>query len=243
MGRLNQLLAVEKAVRAQADKAITDAYHKLQKSDLFKGQTRTYTANNDDGQALPSESQTPQFAALELLEHGLNALVPQWDLEASKDMTNKLTSANVVVNGTTILSDVPATTLLYLEKQLEYVRTVVGAMPTLDSSVEWEYDSGADVWRSKPVETMRTQKTPRSFTKAPATDKHPAQTEFYWEDVPVGTWTTTRLSTALTEALKRKLLERVNTLYAAVKTAREEANLVTVVDKRVGSAIIDFLLG
>lgn len=242
MGRLNQLLAVEKSVRSTADREITDAYHKLQKPTLFAGQSRSYEPLNDDGTRLPDESMVPQFDAAELLGDAFNAMVPQWDLEASKDMSNKLATADVVINGVTILSDVPGTTLLYLEKQLEYMRTVISKVPVLDPSVEWEYDSGSDSWRSKPVETLRTQKTPRSFIKAPATDKHPAQTEFYWEDVPVGTWTTTRLSKAVSAAYQRKMMERVNTLYAAVKKAREEANMVTVVDKKVGAAIRDYIM-
>lgn len=240
MGRLNQLLAVEKTVRQNADRGVTDAYHKFQKPALFTGQTRTYEPMADDGVRLPSESQNPIAHGLELLTEALNAMIPQWDLEASKDASNRIASADLPILG---LTNVPGTTLLYLEKQLEYVRTIVSKLPTLDPAVEWEYDSSRDMYKSAPVETLRGQKTPRSYSKAKATDKHPEQVEFYWEDVPVGTWTTVRLSTAFSPVDQRKLMDRVNTLYAAVKKAREEANMVTAVEAKVGAAIRDFLLG
>lgn len=242
MGRLNQLLAVEKAVRTEAQRVLTNAYHKLQKAPLFQGQTRTYEPMNDGDTRFPDESQKPLANAHDTFDEGVVALIKQWNLEASKNASNLGATADVVVNDVTLLENVPTTTLLYLEKQLFDLATVANAIPTLDPAVEWDYDSAANIWRGKAVETVRTQKTPKTHVKYAATDKHPAQTEFYWEDVPVGTWTTTRLSTAMSDSQKRAIVKRIADLQAAVKQAREDANLVQVSNSTAGETLVDYIL-
>jgi hypothetical protein len=83
---------------------------------------------------------------------------------------------------------------------------------------------------------------PRNHVKAEATDKHPAQVEVYFEDVTVGTWTTTKFSGALPATRVHELEARVEKLAHAVKFAREEANGFEVSDRRVGEAVFGYLL-
>jgi hypothetical protein len=43
--------------------------------------------------------------------------------------------------------------------------------------------------RGKANESLRTSKEPTVIVKYDATKEHPAQTELFTKDVPVGTWT------------------------------------------------------
>jgi hypothetical protein len=104
-------------------------------------------------------------------------------------------------------------------------------------------DPSTDAWKTEPVRTLRTKKVPRNHVKAEATEKHPAQVEVYYEDIPVGYWTTVKFSGALPARRVNELLDRVEKLQQAVKFAREEANGVDVVDQRVGDSVFGYLFG
>jgi len=65
---------------------------------------------------------------------------------------------NVLVNGKILLEQVPVTYLLFLEKQLTDLKTLVGKVPTLDEAEEWSFDESTGVYKSQAVRTTRTQK-------------------------------------------------------------------------------------
>ena len=77
--------------------------------------------------------------------------------------------------------------------------------------------------------------------KYEAKKEHPAQVEMYFEDVTVGTWTTTKYSAAIPAAERNQMLERVRKLADAVKEAREEANSREVDKKKIGDTIVQYL--
>jgi hypothetical protein len=143
--------------------------------------------------------------------------------------------------GETLLSGVPVTYLLFLEKQLAELHGFVKKLPVLDAAESWSYDSSADCYATEPVRTVRTKKVPRNHVKAEATEKHPAQVEVYHEDVVVGYWRTVKFSGALPARRINELLERVEKLQAAVKYAREDANGAEVDDQKLGRRVFDFL--
>lgn len=78
----------------------------------------------------------------------------------------------------------------------------------------------------------------------PATEQHPAQTQLITEDVFVGTWSTIKISGAISHNDKQKLLDRVEELIIAVKSAREEANAKSFagISLKEGSTLLDYLL-
>jgi hypothetical protein len=163
------------------------------------------------------------------------------DLVATVDFGNQLATANVTVDGVNILESVPVSTLLFLEKKLIDFATFVSKLPVLDPSETWENGDDAVSFKSVPSTKTRTKKIPRNHVKAPATDKHPAQVELYYEDVVVGDWTTINYSGAVTQQRQRELASRVAKLQRAVKLAREEANNTVVVDQSIGMEILSFL--
>lgn len=166
-----------------------------------------------------------------------------FDVTATKDWANTEARADVVVDGRTLVADVPVTYLLFLEKQLTDLRTFVRKLPVLDAAEAWNHDASTDSWKTEVVRTIRTKKVPRNHVKAEATEKHPAQVEVYYEDIAVGYWTTVKFSGALPARRVNELLERVEKLQQAVQFAREEANGSEVTDRRVGDAVFGYLFG
>lgn len=241
MTKLNQLIAVEKGVKSHANKAWTEIYHVLQKDVLLNGIARTYSPKDDDGDTLPPESTLVQVKVTDQIEKVKSEVARMFDITLSKDATNCSARADIVVDGTTLLADVPVTYLLFLEKQLVDLQTFVSKLPTLDPAFEWSYDANRGVYATEPVGTTRTKKVPRNWVKAEATDKHPAQVEVYHEDVIVGTWNTTRFSGAVPADKVRELSARVMKLQQAVKQAREEANSVEVTDREAGATILGYV--
>jgi hypothetical protein len=241
MTKLNQIIAVLKGVKASTNREITDVYKALQRTDPMKGITRTYRPKHEDGDQLPSESTKVQVKVDELLAQASDVVVRLFDITLTQEVANAKAKANVSVDGKTILSNVPVTYLLFLEKQLTDLGTLVGKIPTLDPAEEWVYDSNIGAWKTNTVETVRTKKIPRNHVKAEATDKHPAQVEVYNEDVLVGYWSTTKLSGALPADRVAELAKRIELLKEAVKFAREEANGTEVEQQKAGQAVINFL--
>lgn len=243
MTKLNQIVAAEKGEKARANRAITDVYHALQKTQLFGGLARTYIPIDDEGEKLPPESTKIQLHAEAILADAAKAFTGLFDLVLTKDEANCEASADVIVDGLTILTDVPVTTLLFLEKQLGDIATMIGKIPVLDPAVNWHYDSATDSWRADDVQTARTKKIPRNHVVSPATDKHQAQVQVYNEDVVVGYWTKATFSGAMPASRIRELTERVVKLQKAVKYAREEANSIDITQTKMGDKIFAYILG
>jgi hypothetical protein len=243
VGRLNQIIAVEKGIKSRSYGELTDAHQSLQKTALLAGIARNYQAKDEDGETYPPESTRVQLRAEEVLRQTAATLTRLFDVTATKDWANCTAKANVTVDGRTLIEDVPATYLLFLEKQLTDLHTLVSKLPVLDASETWVFDQTADCWATEPVQTTKTKKIPRNHVKAEATEKHPAQVEVYYEDVVVGHWRTVKFSGALPATRIKELLDRVDKLQQAVKFAREEANNSEVTDVKVGEKVFDYLFG
>jgi hypothetical protein len=241
MARLNQIVAVEKGVKSRSFQELTEAHHALQKPAQLAGISRTYRPKDEEGEQFPPEATRVQLKAEELIRQTAAILTKLFDVTATKDWTNCVARADVVLDGTTLLTQVPITYLLFLEKQLVDMHTFIKKLPTLDASESWTFDPSADAWATEPVQTVKTKKIPRNHVKAEATDKHPAQVEVYYEDVVVGYWRTIKFSGALPARRVNELLERVEKLQAAVKYAREEANNAEALEQKVGERIFGYL--
>src|SRR5690606_18825680 len=230
MAKLNQIIAVEKGIKSQSLRDLTDSHQMLQKTSLLSGISRTSRRTEEEGEQLPPESTKVQVKAEEVIRRTAEVLTRLFDVTATKDWANTQAKADVVVDGQVLLSQVPATYLLFLEKQLVDLHTFVSKLPVLDASETWTFDNSADAWATEPMQTTRTKKIPRNHVKAEATEHHPAQVEVYYEDVVVGYWRTVKFSGALPAARVNELIERVQKLQQAVKFAREEANNIEVQD-------------
>lgn len=244
MTKLNQLVAIERDVKQKAGQEITDAYHLIQKPDLFKGLSRTYKPRDEDGELFPSESTRVQVSSNDLFAQIKKSMTRLFDITATKDYSNTLPEARGTVklaDGTVLVDSAPVPFLLYLEKELKDLRTFISKIPTLDPAQNWTLNESNNTYAADAVETARQKKVPVAFVKYQATDKHPAQVEVVHEDVLAGTWTKIEFSGAIPETRRLELDERVVTLLEAVKFAREKANLAEVTDQKVGAAILDYV--
>lgn len=241
MTKLNQLIAVESGVKSKAQRDETDLYRVLAKPAPFTGISRVYRKKDDDGDDYPSESVPVQITVDDVLEKLTSSLTRLFDVTLTKETANAQARADVIVDGNVLLADVPVTYLLFLEKQLVNLNTFVSKLPVLDPSVRWNKDDNTGTYRSEEVETTKGKKIPKVLEKAPATDKHPAQVEVYYEDVVIGYWNKVDFSGNLPATRKAELLDRVEKLTTAVKFAREEANNAEVFDEHAADKVFGYL--
>jgi len=241
--KLHQIIAVEKGIKSRVTKFMTEAYHTFQRPMLFEGFTKTYQKIDEDGEDLPDEKRLITAQAEELLREVAEQATEYFDVVARKDIANGNAKADVVVDGETILQDVPSTHLIFLEKQLTDLSTAIDSIPTLDPAVSWKLDEGSGVFKSDEQKTAKKAKVQEAIVLYDATPEHPAQTQLISKDKTVGYWSTVKQSGAITANRKKVLQKRVQTLIKAVKFARESANEAEVPNKEIGKKIFDYLLG
>lgn len=239
--KLNQVIAIEKGTKTRAEKTLTDVHHKLQKQDLLGGIVRTYEPKDAEGEHLPPERKMVQAHAPAQVDRALKALVDEYNVTATKEWANGSARADVVVDDVTVLSGVPVTYLLFLEKQLARLATFASKLPCLDPAYEWTYDPNKSCYVTPPVENVRTQKVQEPIVLYDATTEHPAQTQLISRDVQIGTYKTTRMSGALPASSVVETLDRISKLSKAVKLAREQANSIEVERQYPGKQVLQFL--
>lgn len=240
--RLNQVLAIEKGIKERVNKVITEIYHAAQKPALFNGFVKKYRPINEQSEVYPDQRAKVQHSAEDDLRRVVAGKVELADVTAQKDRANTEARADIVLNDEVLVADAPATFILWLEKQVEDLRTFVTTIPVLDEGEEWTPDTNTGMFRSGEIVTHRTQKVQEPIVLYPATDKHPAQTQLLTKDVLVGFWDEVKVSGALPAPRKQVILDRIEQLFRAVKTAREAANMAEAPKASVGAALYEFLL-
>lgn len=242
MPKLCEIIALVTGRKTEAQKKLTELHHLTQKPDLFKGMTRVYSADDDaDRETLPAEGKLVQLHSTEVLADLEKTLSNVYDLVSTQDTGNTSAKADIVTSdGITILTQVPVTTLLFLEKQLEDLKKFYSSMAVLDPTIEWTKDENSNLFKSTSV-TNRSKRKKVALELSKATDKHPAQVQLIEEEYNVGKWTKTEMSSALTANQKKALLERVSKLKEAVVIAREKANQSDVKPVKAGETIFKYL--
>lgn len=242
MGKLHELLAVEPDLKARALKAAKAAIEVFSSNQL-SGQHRRYRPLEEDGAPRADEHQNLAATADEVVG-AFSATFSRWlDAAIQKEITNRGTSADVVVDGKTILSDFPAPALLNLEAKLAEIRKVIAAIPTLDGAEVWDWSKDQGHYVTPARITYSTKKVPKAFVKYEATKEHPAQVETFVEDVRVGEWSTVLMSGAISPVEKVQRMQRVDDLLVAVKQARQRANNIDAESTKVGAQIFEYIIG
>jgi len=240
--RLNQVVALEKGLKARTNTELTRLYRAVQDPPKLSGLSRTYLPKDDEGDRLPSEKTQVQLNSENILCEVSERLTALLDLILTKDVANGTARADIVVDDVPIATAVPVTYLLFLEKQLMELVVFAKSLPVLDPAESWSWNPASDCFVSEPTMTTKSKKIPRNHVKAEATKEHPAQVEIFYEDVIVGTWTQIKGSGAMRLSRVRTLQARLIKLLDAVKMARESANMSTVTDLTIGSQIFGYLL-
>lgn len=247
MGKLHELLAVEGDLASVAEKVTDEARNTfIKKQEHFVGQVRTLTMFDEarSGENLTEEKPlvTTVRDKLSFVEKQIS---PYYDAVLQKDVTNQNATADLVIAGTVIAKDVPATFLLGMETKLKKLRKVYEAIPTLNPGTKFIKDevAGKGIYKQEsPVVGMKTEKTVNHKILYEATDHHPAQIEKWNEDVPIGRIETSHTSGMLSPAEKSVLLGNVDTLLRAVKKARQRANTTKVASGySIAKIMFDFI--
>lgn len=247
MPKLHQIIAVRQGKVTRTGRTVGDINKRLQKPALFSGISRnyhhTYEAEGEQPDTLPPENNSVQFHADKLLKEACAAWTELFDVTATQDYANTQAKATVKIEGHPVLDNVPVTFLIFLEKQLDDIHTLVSNAPVRDPGENWQKDDTTDLFASAEFVTNRMKKVPKTHVKYNATEHHPAQTEMYHEDVKIGEWHSKKFSGALSQTQKNTLLGRIRQLQDAVKFARSEANEIEVEQEKVGGKIFDFIFG
>lgn len=239
--KLNQVLAIESNKKKHHHEEISKLHHAMQKEALVNGFHRVYTPKDEGGESLPPESQKVQFRYKDVVEQVCEKLTDLIDLTATKDWANCEARADVIVNGNTFLEGVPVPHLLFLEKQLDDLRTFVSKMVELDPGETWTWDENSGQFRSESEEQTKKMKKKRAIVLYDATTEHPAQTQLIDDEVIVGIWKRTKFSGAIPGPEKKKLLAKIQTLSEAMKFAREQANTADAEEKKIGKKVLGYI--
>ena len=100
--RLCQVVALEKGTKNRVHQGFTEVHHNLMKPALLSGISRAYTPKDDDGEKFPSESTKVQLNAEDGIKRAKALLTEPFDITATKDYTNCVAKADVVVDGKTL---------------------------------------------------------------------------------------------------------------------------------------------
>jgi len=236
-----EIIVIERGVKSAAMRKITNIYHGAQQSGRFVGMTKQYTPKDDDGEIVPTETRRVQTTVQKEIE-AVFAVMSEWlDVAATRDVGNCVARADLVLNGTVLLKQVPVHFLLFLEKQLTDLRTFIAALPVLDPAEAWFWDEEVELYKTAPRVTTRSVTKVVPLVLLAPTDKHPGQAQTVKEQIQTGTFLETKMSGAIKESAQQLLLRRVDELYQAVQVAREVANKTHISVVKAGDVILDYI--
>jgi hypothetical protein len=256
-GKLHELLAVEGDKESVYKKLVDEGIVTFtKKPDHFQGSLRTLEMFAADekkestaaAKAMPTPEERKELVETvhDKLQYVLESAAAYYDLLLQKESTNQIAKADLVVEGTVLAKDVPATFLLGMENRLKRIRDLIEATPTLAPGIKWEPDAtqGAHIYRRvHPEQKYKAVKQFKSQVLYEATDKHPAQIEKWEEPTNVGMYTTQQWTSMISPAEKSTLLARTDKLIQAVKKARRRANDVAIVDRTISSEMFKYIMG
>jgi hypothetical protein len=250
MPKLHELLAVDSDVKGQLNKVRTDLVKTFNdKRHLFTEVHVTTTpltvAEGENGDPVTTQQSSIQTNVMDELSWISDIWARCLNVELGIDEGNTKARADVVLeDGTTFLSNVPATSLLQMEKRLTELSHFIKAIPTLDPAKGFQPDpSRPNLYVARETTKTTTKKTQKALVLYPATDKHPAQTQLVTEDVPVAKEVSREWSGMTTPQVKGDMIDRCEELLRAVKRARSRANTQEVEPAKDGAKILSYVFG
>lgn len=243
---LHQVLAVEGDLQGKSQMILNETRKTFKENQhLFYGFVKRYEPYDEEDPGMPDDGKEIEDTVMSKLQYAVKSFIKYLDCIATKEMTNSVASAPLVINGETIHDALPATLLLALENKLKGLRPVLEQIPTLTKGVKWELDPdrGKDIYvTSKEERKQRTVKEPQFRVLYDATKEHPAQIEKWTESVPKGEFVTTHWSGNITSAQKARILERFDEVLQSVKKARMQANSTEIVNTKIADKLFNYVL-
>lgn len=248
MTQLHEILAVEKTRSNAAKEAIADSRRKFSAhSQFFAGRSRTLTMFSDGPenvalQAAESSIQMPTTSVVDTMAYTMDLWAKAQDVRATKDLTNTVAKADVMMNGAVFLSDVPADTLMGLIAQAKEIKETLALAPTMDPTKQW-LRNDAGFYMSPVVTSVKNKKEEYGLELSPATERHPAQVKACTREVPVGKFEDQVYSTLWTTNQKATALAWMDDFMAELQAALQRANQVEIIPSKVGATVAAALLG
>lgn len=243
MAQLHELIAVEPELKDKATKTRAELTKSLAHAPNFLGEVRTYQPLEESGESYPDEVTNITSSVMDVVNEFSDVYGNWMDVSIQKEITNTVTSADVVIDGKTLFESLPSTALLNLEARLAELKAFYSTLPVLDMTENWHKSDANDVWVSDPRITYKARKVLRNHVKAEATKEHPAQVDVYAEDVRIGEWTKVVMSSAITSKQKKEILFRIDGLLLAVKKARQRANTVEARTPDIADVVFSYIHG
>lgn len=247
MSKLHQLLAVHDSAQTMFKKVNEEAISTFtKKQNLFEGMSSSTTSKLDAQDPLyPKFPDSTQYVPVaedveSKLNYVFNEAVKYFDINYQIDAANCYAKADLILEGNTVATDVPATSLLFLENKFKSVRGVIEAVPTLDPAIQWTKDGA--VYRMPEAVKPVVEVVPEHTQVSPPTDKHPAQIAVVQKTYIRGITKITGLSGRITSARKSELLGKCDKIINACKQARQRANDVDHPTAVIGQKIFDYLI-
>lgn len=222
--KLHEAIALRKGEIGRNKARLTKIYANFQKPASFGGFVKTYEKTEDSGEDLPGENKRVQNTVNASLEAVQSSLESLWNTVGSVEYGNCDALADIEVDGTSILANVPVTALLFLETQLTDLRTTLENIPTLSPDFEWEMDANDGLYKTNVVQTHRNKKVQKAITLVAQDEHHPGQAELITVDELAGYWNSVQHSGAMPAVRKAVIVGRVESMLDAVKAARARAN-------------------
>lgn len=246
--KLHELLAVESNLETQAAKVRSDLANTFEKKrHLFEEKRSLFTPHAEGGQQVVENQSDLQSTVAKELAWVRPHIARSWDASYRVAEANMSARADIVLeDGTVIAKDVPATSLLELQKRMAEMLSLAQAIPTLDPAKGFRPDEqrGQHIYKAREVRKNRTTKQPRVIVKYEATKEHPAQTELFNVDVAIGVIEEQEWSGMMTPAEKADVLDRIEKLARAVRSARSRANEAPVDrEKKIADSLLTYIFG
>ena len=251
MTKQYEVLAAEGTADTAARKLIEETRAKFAKTQsYFSGIIRRLsmmadTVENKAVEATEFKDLQLTTTVVETLEYALGVWADAENLRATKNRGNQSCVADIVVEGETILTNVPVDEIMGLESRLGEFKKLFSEAPSLQAGQVWTPDltsplKGAYIGSEET--TTKTQAGEDVIIDVQPTDKHPAQTRRVAKTSVIGTFKTTLRSGALTTIQKAELLKMTDKLIIACRQARNRANDRDVENFPAGTAIVAKLL-
>ncbi len=250
---LHQLIAVQRGIDEETAKTLGSVKHLLAiggEQDPLTGISRTYQPVSDDpADQLPPQSRRVQITAAELVGRVDTTLTKMFDVKFTREEGNTAARADVVVDGTTLLTKVPVGYLMFLEAQLTKIVELIDAIPTLNPADNWAGNVTGlreGVWASDARKTAVPRRVPQVQVLSPAQvidgQKFDPQVRPYETEVTVGWWTTTKYSGQMDPKVQQEMRARAVKVGEAVRQAREAANRLETTN-RTAAPLLSYIFG
>ena len=251
--KLHQIVAIERGVEAESQRELGQVKKILAiggEQDPLTGTERVYETAVDGGEQFPPVSRRVQATVPDLLELTSKSLTRLFDVKYTREFANTYARADVVLDGETLLTDVPAGYLLFLETNIaSLVKELVDKLPQLNPATTWDDDPALPqgVRKAAPRKTHRAERVRQVQVLSPnqVIDGKPFSGNFqpYETEKIVGYWTEIKTSGQLPARDVQEMHRRGMKLLEAVRFAREQANTAEVEDKEAGGKVLGYLFG